>query len=115
MNNQPMNGQPPPLTPEAMAAISAQIQQSEQAIRAVVGVVLRGVIASMPQTPPQVVLSALAWQMGNQMAEALQGDLSALMILRKSFVDAFADGVQKAKLIQPPAVGTVPPNLRVGT
>lgn len=114
MSDQPMNGQPPPLSPEALALVNAQLQQVEQAVRVVVGVVMRGIVASNQGVPPQGVLSVLAWQVGNQMAEALSGDLSALTILRKSFVDAFADGVAKAKLIRPPAAGAMPQDLRGG-
>jgi hypothetical protein len=115
MNDQPMNGQPPPLSPEATAAINAQLQQIEAMVRVAVSVTLRGIVASAQNVPPQIVLSGLAWQVGNQMAEALSGDLSAMLILRKGFIEAFTDGVQKAKLIQPPAAGAVPPNLRAGT
>ena len=114
MTDQPGNGQPPGLPPEQMAAITAQLSQVEQMVRVAVSVMLRGIIGSAPNTPPQIVLAGIAWQVGNQMAESLAGDLSSLTILRKGFIDAFADGVQKAKLIQPPAAGAVPPNMRAG-
>lgn len=114
MPDQPLNGQPPPLSPEAMAAITASMQQSEQMLRAVIGVTLRGLVSSSPGVPPQVLMAAIAWQVGNQMAEALAGELSALFVLRKGFIEAFTDGVQKAKIIQPPPAGAVPANLRSG-
>ena len=57
-------------------------------------------------------MSMVAWHLGNQIASSIAGNLESLIALRKAFIDSFADGVQKAKLVQPPPSSMVPPDLR---
>ena len=104
------NGQPPP-TPEQLAqqgptleqtaAVAAQLNALKGPIRQVIGVMMRGLLVSAPGIAPHMILTTIAWEMGNLMAEALQADIASTVQLRKLFLDSFADGVRKAPLVQP--------------
>jgi hypothetical protein len=90
---------------EQLAATTAQFQALAEPVRQVVGTVLRGLLVSAPGFPPHVVMSVIAWQTGNLMADALQADIATAVTLRKLFMDLFCDGVRKAKIVHAPPPG----------
>ena len=111
--NDEMNGNP------QIQPTADQIKQTEQLlanvspqIRAVLGTVFRGLMISVPGIPPHVVLQMVCFETGNFAGSALQGDLMQLIQLRKSFKEAFNEGVSKSALVQTPT-GPLP-NLRGG-
>lgn len=75
------------------------------AVGQVIGTMIRGLLVSAPGVPPHVLLHAIAWQTGNMLASTIQADLSTLLSMRKSFKEAFHDGVTKAKIVPPPLPG----------
>ncbi len=89
--------------PEATATtVSAQLQRLHEPLRQVIGTMIRGLLVSAPGIAPHVLLSAIAWECGNLVAGAVQGDLSTILQLRKSFKNSFDDGVAKAQITTPP-------------
>lgn len=82
---------------DAATAASKVEAAIEPAIRQVIGTMVRGLLVSAPGIPAHMVLNAVARQTGNLLADALAGDLSTLLRIRKGFKDAFAEGVQVAK------------------
>ena len=87
------------------AKINAALKGLDQPIRQVIGTMMRGLMVSAPGVPPHVLLNAIAWQTGNLMAGAIQGDLATVLSLRKGFKDAFADGISKSAIATPPMPG----------
>ena len=105
-------------TTEQMAATAEQFAALAPPVRQVIGTVLRGLLVSAPGIPPHIIMSVVAWQAGNLMAEALQADIATAIQLRKLFNDSFADGVRKAKIVQPPpprtaALSSMPPGSKL--
>lgn len=89
------------------AVLDAQVTQ-------IVGVVIRGILVSSPGVPGHEVLASVARVTGTLTAGALQGDLQALLTIRKSLKDAFGEGMQKAPLIQPANQQPAAPSRRHG-
>lgn len=87
MFNGPTDAPAPSFDPSAVEACARQI----------VGVMIRGLIASAQTVPHDVMLTAIARQTGNLLANSVAGDLGPIFALRKSLKDAFADGIQAAK------------------
>lgn len=83
----------------------------DEQVKLVLGVVYRGIIVSSPGVPPIEVLKSIARMSGNIIAAGIQADLTATLMLRREFKDAFAEGVQNAPIAPPPS-GNVPANLR---
>jgi hypothetical protein len=94
---------------EQLAATTAQLEALSGPVRQVIGTVMRGLLVSAPGYAPHIVMSVIAWQAGNIMAEAMQADIASSIQLRKLFMDSFSDGVRKAKLVQPMGPRTVRP------
>jgi hypothetical protein len=93
---------------EQLAATTAQLEALAGPVRQVIGTFMRGLLVSAPGFPPHIVLSVVAWQTGNLMAEAMQADIASAVQLRKMFMDSFSDGVRKAKMVQPLGSVTLP-------
>lgn len=69
-------------------------------VRAVLGIVVRGLMVSAPTIPVYVLFNSIARQTGNLMAGALSGDVEAVAKVRKDFRLAFADGVQRVPILK---------------
>lgn len=89
-------------TPEQVAQIEAQLNAIKPAVRQVMGTVIRGIMVST-NVPPHVLLNCIAWETGNLLAGALNGDVMALIQVRKGINEAFAQGVRTAKMNAGPA------------
>jgi hypothetical protein len=96
----PQAAQQPAPVPDKTAQLQI-LNDINPAIRQVVGVMMRGLLSGCPGVPANVVLSVIAWQVGNLAADTMVADLKTQFALRKSFKDAFEDGVGKAALRQP--------------
>ena len=109
-----MNGHSgsPQLNHEQVAQAEAVMAAMAPTMKAAIGVLIRGLMFSFPGAPPHVVLTAACFEVGNFAGQALQGDLSAMINLRKAYTEAFAEGVRKAPIMSPPAPGSMPTNLR---
>jgi hypothetical protein len=95
------------VTPEQQAQIKA-LNDLNGPVRQVVGTVIRGLLVSCPNVPPHVILSVIAFQAGNLIADAIVADLSTQFQLRKGFKEAFADGIKAAQMRQPPGAPAAP-------
>lgn len=109
-----LNGKPMPEgveTPNQQAATVAQQtrDQIDALFSPIIGVLLRGILVSSPGVPPAEAMNSICRVMGNLMAGSIQGDLQSVLMVRKGFKDAFADGVQSAKLIQNPGAAPFQP------
>lgn len=95
----PPNGAAPAEDPRAVA--HQQLRQIQEPVRMVVGTTIRGLLVSVPGVPADVLLNAIAWQVGNLLGSSLEGDLAVMLRLRNGFKAAFEDGVNKAKIVSP--------------
>lgn len=95
-------------TPEQVAQAAALLQQVEGPMRAVVGTVLRGLLISFPGIPPHVILNSFCHVAGFMAASSVQADLATLFAIRGGFKEAFAEGVQQAKMVTPPLTQPAP-------
>lgn len=103
-----MNGHDtPPLSADQQQQMQS-LNDLNAPIRQVVGTMIRGLLVSCPGVPPHVILSVVAWQTGNLIADAMVADLKTQFELRKTFKDSFHDGVKQAPLRQPEVHGGQP-------
>jgi hypothetical protein len=93
----------------APPTIDQMVQMLDPQIGVILGTVLRGIIASAPGAPAVVVMNLIAWKTGNLLAQALCADLSTHLKFRTGFKEAFADGMKRAAMAQPPGQ-QVPPD-----
>ena len=89
MNDNAPSEQPPKTVSEKMAVV-------EQPLATVIQTMMVGMLGCCRGLPPEVVLTAVAWHTGNLIASAVSGELNMVLTARKAFLEAFADGVQKA-------------------
>lgn len=94
--NEAINGQSPVPPAGQQQQIIATITPS---IRTAIQTVMTGVMHSYPGIPHHVLLAIMSFEAGFYAGQALQGDISAMVNLRKGFKDSFSDGVQKAPLM----------------
>jgi len=87
------------------AASATQAQKIEAllaaGIRQVVGTMFRGIMVSAPGVPPHVVMNLIAKESGKIMAEAVNGELAAVLQLRTGFKKMFENGVNSVPSIRP--------------
>ena len=70
-------------------------------VRQVVGVTVRGLLVSAPGVPPAELVKSIARQTGYALANSINGDLQAVLKLRREFKDAFDKGVSDVKIVPP--------------
>ena len=99
-----------PPTAEQVAAADAALARIRPLIQPSVHVLIRGLLMSCPGVPPHVVLCSIAFEVGNFMGQAFQGDIGAVSSLRGSIKQSFDEGVRKAPLISPRSNWSPPPN-----
>lgn len=68
----------------------------EEPVGTVVGAMVRGIVLSMPNWPPQSVVNMIAWQVGYHLSDAFNGEIVTLMQLRADLKKSFEEGVAKA-------------------
>lgn len=92
------DAQPEPSPP----TVSDKLAVVEQPISTVIQTMVVGMLAMCRGLPPEIVLTTIAWHTGNLAGNAVQGQLEMVLNARKAFLEAFADGLQKAELHQTP-------------
>jgi len=91
---------------EQVAQANAILASIQPAIHMTVAITMRGLIASFPGVRPDAVMSMLCYEVGQAVGTMLQGDLVAILKIRKACQEALAEGVRKSP---PPNVGAAPP------
>lgn len=84
----------------AASKITAELQVIEPIAKIGVSLLINGMTTATRGIDVATTLNSIAWQVGNQLANALEGDAIVLMQLRKGFQESFADGIQKAPIRQ---------------
>lgn len=110
-----MNGQVlPPAAAQQQAPGQALVDQITPSMRAAMTCTMRGLLTGYPGVPPHVLLSMMCFEAGHFAAQALQGDITTMVNVRKMFRDSFADGVSKAPLVQPGSNWMPPAGEKIG-
>lgn len=86
--------------PQKAIAPSAGEAIIDAQVRAVLGIVIRGLMVSAPTIPVHTLFNSIARQTGHLMAGALSGDVEAVAKVRTGFRLAFVDGVQKVPIVK---------------
>jgi hypothetical protein len=112
------NGQAP-ATPEAEAINRSAINRSAKAISAIekpihdtLGILVRGILVSCPGFPVEVIVTAVAYHIGNVLGESVRCELTQHMQLRANLRTAFEEGMRAAPMNPPPTTQQIPIDLK---
>lgn len=98
-------------TQEQVAAANDVLAKLSEPIGIIIVSMLRGVIGMFGHVAAHIVMNIIAFQVGNQLARMLGGDVATMTTIRRGLIAAFNQGVQAAPTIvsaktAPPPPGT---------
>lgn len=88
-------------TPQEVAAANALLAQIQPTIKVVMAVALRGLMASSPGVRADLVASMACFELGQTIGQTFGGDLAAVLQIRKTCQEAFAEGLRKSPAPKP--------------
>lgn len=103
MPNDHMNGHGgPPAQAPSPDQVRSLKDQIDAALAMTVTSMIRGMLGSMPQVPPELVLESIVRITGKATAQAIMGDLGPVLKIRAAFKDEFAKAMSGEPIVPVP-------------